>query len=270
MSGWVAGAVAVGTIGGAYLSSQAAKSAASTQAAAADRATAAQQAGLAEQTAINAPFVDKGTAALNKLSAMTEPGGRLTQDFSYAPFDYNQNTDPGTQFRLQQGLNAMNATAAARGGLISGNALKAGQDYGQAQGSQEYGNAFNRYLSNYANAQNTFQLNRNNLTEPLKFLTSIGQAAGSNQAANIGNFANASAANTIGAANANAAGQIGSANAYNSAIGQGINAYQTNQLINAVGNRSAYGNNSIGNLSTTDANSYGAGWGPTGYTGTTN
>jgi hypothetical protein len=237
MSGWVAGAVVVAGATSAYMSSQAAKSAASTQAAAADRATAAQQAGLTAQEAISAPFVDKGTAAMNRLATMTEPGGRLTQDFAYAPFDYNQNTDPGSQFRMQQGLNAMNATAAARGGLISGNALKAGQDYGQAQGSQEYGSAFNRYLQNYANAQNTYQMNRNNLTQPLQFLTSIGQAAGANQAANIGNFANAQAANITGAANATAAGQVGSANAYNTALGQGVGQLQMNQLIN----RSSYG-----------------------------
>ena len=259
MSGWVAGAVAVGTIGGAYISSQAAKSAASTQAAAADRATAAQQAGLAEQTAINAPFVDKGTAALNKLAEMTEPGGRLTKDFEYQPFNYQ--ADPGYAFRMKEGLNAMNATAAARGGLISGNALKAGQVYGQEMGSQEYQNSFNRYLQNYANAQNTFQLNRNNLTDPLKFLTSIGQGAGANQAANIGNFANASAANTMGAANAQAAGQIGSANAWNSAVGQGINAYQTNQLIN----RSAYSRpSSTSSLFGSSSNGMGSGEGYSG------
>jgi hypothetical protein len=256
MSGWVAGAVAVGTIGGAIISSQASKGAANTQAAAADRATAAQQEGLNQQLAVGAPYVDKGTAAMNRLAAMTEPGGRLTQDFAYAPFEYNQNTDPGTQFRLQQGLNAMNATAAARGGLISGNALKAGQDYGQAQGSQEYGAAFNRYLSNYGNAQNTFQLNRNNLIDPLKFLTSIGQGAAAGQAANIGNFANASATNTIGAGNAQAAGQIGSANAYTNAIGQGIGAYQMNQLIN----RSAYSSPSSNiPMATADQGYYGPG-----------
>jgi hypothetical protein len=175
---------------------------------------------------------------MNRLATMTEPGGRLTQDFTYAPFDYNQNTDPGTQFRMKQGLDAMNATAAARGGLISGNALKAGQIYGQEMGSQEYGAAFNRYLSNRANEQNTFQMNRNNLTQPLQFLTSIGQAAGANQAANIGNFANAQAANITGAANATAAGQVGSANAYSSAMGQGIGQLQMNSLLN----RSAYNN----------------------------
>ena len=226
MSGWVAGAIVVAGATSAYMSSEAAKSAASTQAAAADRATAAAQAGLTSQQAINAPFVDTGTAALNKLSTQA----------AYAPaaFDYNQNTDPGTQFRLTQGLNAMNATAAARGGLISGNALKAGQDYGQAQGSQEYQNAFNRYLT--TNAQNLQAYNTN--TTNLQYQASLGQAAGANQAANIGNATNAMSSNIIGAGNANAAGQVGAANAYTSALGTGIGQYQMNNLIN----RSAYSN----------------------------
>jgi len=235
MSG-VATAIVGGAVIGGVLTSQASKSAASTQADAANQATAAQQQALDRQLELQQPFVTSGTTAVNQLSAMTQPGGAATKEFAYAPFNYNQYTDPGTQFRVQQGLNAMNATAAARGGLISGNALKAGQDYGQAQGSQEYGSAFNRYLQNYANAQNTFQMNRNNLLDPLKFLTNIGQAGASNQAANVGSFGSSQAANITGAANATAAGQVGSANAISNAIGQGIGAYQLNNMIN----KSAY------------------------------
>jgi hypothetical protein len=235
MSG-VATAIVGGAVVGGLLTSQASKSAAQTQADATNQATAAQQQALNQQLALQQPFVGAGTTAVNQLSAMTQPGGAATREFAYAPFNYNQNTDPGTQFRLEQGLKAMNATAAARGGLISGNALKAGQDYGQAQGSQEYGAAFNRYLQNYANTQNTFQMNRNNLLDPLKFLTNIGQAGASNQAANVGQFGSSQAANITGAANATAAGQIGSANAISNALGQGIGGYQMNQLIN----RSAY------------------------------
>jgi len=233
MSG-VATAIVGGAVIGGVLTSQASKSAAQTQANAADRATAAQQEALAQQMELQKPFTTAGTTAVNQLSAMTQPGGEATKQFAYDPFKYQ--ADPGYAFRLKEGMNAMNATAAARGGLISGNALKAGQMYGQEMGSQEYQNSFNRYLQNYANAQNTFQLNRNNLLDPLKFLTNIGQAGASNQAANVGSFGNSQAANTIGAANATAAGQVGSANAISNAIGQGIGGYQMNQLIN----RSAY------------------------------
>jgi hypothetical protein len=102
--------------------------------------------------------------------------------------------------------------------------------------------AFNRYLQNYANSQNTFQMNRNNLINPLQFLTNIGQAGASNQAANVGNFGTSQAANITGGANALAAGQIGSANAYGSALGGIGNAAQTAAMMSMYGNRntSAY------------------------------
>lgn len=234
-----AGIGAAASLFGGSKSSSAATQAAQTQADAANNATAAQQAALERQLALQQPFTTAGTTAVNQLSAMTQPGGALTKEFGYGPFNYQ--ADPGYAFRMKEGLNAMNATAAARGGLISGNALKAGQVYGQEMGSQEYGNAFNRYLQNYANAQNTFQLNRNNLIDPLKFLTNIGQAGASNQAANVGSFGSSQAANTMGAANALAAGQVGSANAYNSALGGIGNAAQTAAMMSLYGgNRSAY------------------------------
>lgn len=236
------GAVAIGgaMVVGSVISSQASKSAAQTQADAASQASATQNAALERQLALQQPFTTAGTTSVNQLSAMTQPGGAATKEFAYDPFNYQ--ADPGYAFRMKEGMNAMNATAAARGGLISGNALKAGQIYGQEMGSQEYGNAFNRYLSNRANAQNTFQMNRNNLLDPLKFLTGIGQAGASNQAANVGNYGTANAANITGAANAQAAGQIGSANAYSNAIGQGVGQYNYNSMLNrfAPQTQSAY------------------------------
>ena len=250
MAGGITAAVVGGAaiLGGAYMSSKAASSAAQTQADAANNATAANQAALERQIQISEPWRTAGTTAVNQLSAMTQPGGAATKEFAYGPFNYQ--ADPGYAFRMKEGLNAMNATAAARGGLISGNALKAGQIYGQEMGSQEYGNAFNRYLSNYSNAQNTFQLNRNNLLEPLKFLSGQGQAAAANQASNVGANAAANTALSTGAANAQAAGQVGSANAYTNAIGQGIGAYQMNQLIN----RSAYNGGGGGSIFSTADN----------------
>jgi hypothetical protein len=250
MSGVATAVVGAAVVGG-YMSSQASKSAAQTQADAANNATAANTAATQQQIALSEPWRTAGTTAVNQLSTMTQPGGALTQEFNYGPFNYNQNTDPGTQFRLQQGLNAMNATAAARGGLISGNALKAGQDYGQAAASQEYQNAFNRYLSNYSNAQNTFQLNRNNLIQPLQFLSGQGQAAAAGQASNIGANAANNAALSTGAANAQAAGQIGAANAYTGAASTGIGQYM---LYNAL-NKSAYSNPYAGNANGTNITS---------------
>ena len=52
--------------------------------------------------------------------------------------------DPGVQFRMDEGRKALEASAAARGGLLSGGTLAALQRQGQELGSQEYGAAWNR------------------------------------------------------------------------------------------------------------------------------
>ena len=181
-----------------------------------------------KQIELQEPWRAAGVNALTKMQ-----GG----DYSPVPtfaFNYNQNTDPGTQFRLQQGLNAMNATAAARGGLISGNALKAGQDYGQAQGSQEYQNAFNRYLTSYNAGTNQ----ANTMYNRSASLAGIGQTA----------------TNQLGSQ----AGQYG-ANAGNSAMTAGANAGNA-QL--ALGNirGSQYGNygNALGKLGSMAGSMFGS------------
>lgn len=77
----------------------------------------------------------------------------------YTPFvapDPSQvQNDPAYQFDVQQGLNALQHSAAAKGGLLSGNTLRAISDYGQGQASNEYQNIFNRALqTNQTNNQN--------------------------------------------------------------------------------------------------------------------
>jgi hypothetical protein len=112
-------------------------------------------------------------------------------------------------------------------------------------------------------------MNRNNLLDPLKFLTNIGQAGASNQAANVGSFGSANAANITGAANATAAGQVGAANAITSGIGNTLGQYQMNTMMNRFMNgqsTSAYNSpKNGGNFMTSDPNSYGDGYGPSGF-----
>lgn len=55
-------------------------------------------------------------------------------------------SDPSYQFRLQQGQQALERSAAAKGMLGSGNILQALQDYGQGAASQEFQNQYNRLL----------------------------------------------------------------------------------------------------------------------------
>jgi hypothetical protein len=238
-SALLGGANVLGSIYGATAS----KNAAQAQIDAASQANQLAYGIYQQNRADQMPFMQAGQGALKQLVAGTAPGGEFAKDFSYAPFDYNANTDPGTQFRLKQGMDAMNATAAARGGLISGNALKAGQDYGQAQGSQEYGNAFNRYLQNYGNAQNTFQVNRANRLNPLQSLAGLGQSSINTTGAMGTNYANTAGGNITGAGNASASGTVGAANAVMGGVSGLSNLYSQNSLLNAIQNqnRTAYG-----------------------------
>lgn len=59
---------------------------------------------------------------------------------------------PGYQFQLQQGQQALNQTAAARGGLLSGAQLKAAQGFGQQQAATGFQSAWERAQAAYQNA----------------------------------------------------------------------------------------------------------------------
>lgn len=69
--------------------------------------------------------------------------------------------EEGYQFRLGEGKKAIDNTAAARGGLVSGATLKALSDYNSGLASEEYGNAFNRFANQRDYNQNTFEDARN-------------------------------------------------------------------------------------------------------------
>jgi hypothetical protein len=240
MSGWVGGAI----VGSAVIGSLASSRASSAQQQAAGEATQAQRDIANEQVALqreqylknlelNAPFREAGLTAQNKLLGYLGLGagdGRYARDFSMA--DYQ--ADPGYAFRLSEGTKALDRTAASRGGLLSGAALKGAQRYGQDLASQEYQNAFNRY-----------QINRSNQLNPLQSLMGTGQTAtgqdisgGANYASNVGNalgaYGSAAASNAIGAGNARASGYVGGANAISSGLGQGLNFYQNQNLMNTM------------------------------------
>jgi hypothetical protein len=85
--------------------------------------------------------------------------------------------DPGYAFRLSEGQQAIDRSAAARGGTQSGAALKAAARYGQNMGSQEYGNAYERYNTN-----------RTNRLAPLGSIATMGANAATNSATAAGDY----------------------------------------------------------------------------------
>lgn len=210
---------------GGVMQSNAAQSAANTQAKSADKATALQKEMWQKQLELQKPFYEAGLTGQNALLQYLGLGGDTTAanyGAGMKPFDASMMyEDPGYQFRLSEGVNALNKQAAARGGLMSGSALKAAERYGQDYASGEYNNAFNRYWQN-----------RNQVLNPLQSLLgqaqtsagSIGQA-GQNYATNAGN-------SMMAAGNARASGYMGGANALNSALTGVGNAAQNYSMMN--------------------------------------
>lgn len=209
MAGWMSAAV----VGSALIGADAASSAADTQAGAADRAAQLQKEQFDRQVELQAPFREAGVRALPELEAASR----------YTPFGMDQfQQDPGYAFRLSEGQKALDRQAAARGGLISGGALKAAQRYGQEMGSQEYTNAFNRY-----------QTERNARLNPLQSLAGVGQTSTNALGVAGQNYATG-AGEAIGqAGQARASGYIGGANALSQSLGNYMN-YNQGQQRNAM------------------------------------
>jgi hypothetical protein len=252
----LAGATALGG-GLAYLGSQnaanaqrdAAAQSAAVQKEMADQSIAAQKEMYQQGRTDLAPYREGGVTAQNQLMQMLGIGGdqnaqgygRYTKDFGMSDFT----TDPGYQFRLEQGMKALNASAAAKGMGMSGANIKGATEYGQNMGSQEYQNAFNRYNTNRA-AQ----------LDPLFKLYTGGQAAAAGSAAgaanlgaNLGNtYSNLGTNLGTAATNAGAAaagGYVAGGNAINSTIGALGNQYMNAQ--NAA-NQTSYQNNLLAAL----------------------
>lgn len=192
----VVGGAVIGAAGSAYASNQSSK-AAKAQANAAQAAS-DQQLAMYNQTREDlSPYTQAGQTSLSQLMDQMGQGGYFDQTYSGQDL-YN---DPSYQFRLKQGLNSVQSSAAAQGGLLSGATLKALNNYASDYASQEYSNAYNRF-----NADQTNRFNR------LSSLAGMGQ----NAAAQVGNnglqTAQAVANNTMAGANATAAGTVASAN----------------------------------------------------------
>jgi hypothetical protein len=214
---WVGTAV----VGSTLVSLYSANKAADTQAGAMNRAADLQYKQYQQDVARQKPFYNVGVNALPELVKASK----------YTPFSMDQfQQDPGYAFRLKEGQQALDRQAAARGGLISGGALKAAQRYGQEMGSQEYTNAFNRYQ-----AERTARLN------PLQSLTGMGQttaqqigSAGRSMASNVGEAIGSGAA-------ARASGYVGTANALTGGLGTYLNYTQNQNLLASLQNRGGGG-----------------------------
>lgn len=211
MSGIATAVVGGAVIGGvaSYLGSEAqsdaARDAASASADSARYSTDIQKQIYDQTRADQTPWREAGANALAQLTAGTGEGGDLVRPFSMADYE----ADPGYAFRMSEGMKAIERSAAARGGALSGGALRATERFGQGLASDEYGRAFERY-----------QVNQGNRFNRLASLAGVGQTAnaatgqaGSNYANAITGISQADATNQgnaiLAAGNARASGYAG-------------------------------------------------------------
>jgi hypothetical protein len=203
---WIAAAA---TVASAVIGSSASRSAANTQARSAERAAQLQKEMFDKQVEMLGPYTGAGQAGTNRLLEYLGIGGdpnaqgygSLGGGFTMERF----NEDPFYQYSLNQGIKDLERTAAARGGLLSGNTIRG---YKTVQG-KEYENAFNRYFTN-----------RSNTLAPYAGLMNTGVNAVGTLSGAAQNYASGAGDAYMGAGNARASGYIGSANALTNAIGQ--------------------------------------------------
>lgn len=177
-----------------------------------------QAAAAAEANRVNKQIYDQQRSDLSGYRDLGQLGldqinnnlGSLTANFTMDNFQ----KDPGYDFRMQQGQQALERSAAARGGLLGGAALKQVARYGQEYASNEYDKAYNR-----------FNQDRDQSYSKLMGLVGTGQNAAAQTGAAAQNYANAYGQNVTGAANAKAAAGMAEGSALMGLVGQGIGAY---------------------------------------------
>ena len=160
------------------------------------------------------PYTNAGSQAISSLQNDLSNGSGFAAPFAMKDF-YNS---PGYQFTLQQGQNAINNSAAAKGGLLSGAAGKGLAQYSAGLANQTYNSAYSNYLQNRQQGYNE-----------LAGVAGMGQQATQNVNSATQNIAGQQAQNTIGAGNAAAAGIMGMAGAAGSGANTLGQAYQAKQ-----------------------------------------
>lgn len=162
-----------------------------------------------------APYRTAGYSALDKLQSLID---------SYQPFDGAElQRDPGYQFGLNEGRNAIEQSAAARGSLLSGKTLK----------------DLARYATDYAgtkfNERGAFRMGeRAQRYNELAGLSGTGQSAAMG-GAQIGSGLSTSIADLLGSGGAaRAAGIVGGANALGNAFTNAGNMYYQQSMLDRL------------------------------------
>jgi hypothetical protein len=203
MSGWVAGAVVVGSVASSYMQSQAAGKAADQYAGQAERGLQYNREMFNLINEQNAPYRATGERGATLYNQLADTGYLTAQP------SMNDLTRlmPNYKFNLDQGMGQLNSQINAAGGAVSGNAIQGAQQFAQGYAGNALADAFNQY-----------QANRSNVVSNVNALTGVGQNANATTAT-AASGASANASNLLSSiGNAQAAGTMGQANAWASGL----------------------------------------------------
>ena len=199
--------------------------------------------------AIQRPWVDAGTTAINSVSSGTQPGGRFYQTpqlSNYSMADFQNSPEYQLMLTQQQNiLDANRAGAAANGSFGSGNQKVALQRLAGQNAESYFQQGYNNNLTEYNANVNAFGMDYNRLAG----LAGIGQTS-AGQVASQGIQTGQGIANTLG----NYGNQVGQ-NYQN--IGNAMGGMQ-NQLMGAYG---AYNQNNMYQSYLTNMSNNITGWG---------
>lgn len=216
----IIGSAVIGAGTGIYASNKAS----SAQAKAAEQQAQTAKDTLTSQQAIAAPYTIAGSFGVNELARqLGVAGDSSSAGYGSLMKEYDPSTftaDPGYGFRMAEGQKALERSAAARGGLLSGSAMKGTLNYAQGLASQEYQNAFNRYTSE-----------RNRRYDMLRGLTDVGAGAAGSMVGAAGTAGANTATAQGNAGAAQASGYVGAANAITGGVSN-ISSYLQNKPLN--------------------------------------
>jgi hypothetical protein len=208
MTFWVAGAVLVGGV----VAGAGSAVAGSEQAGADKTAANTQQSMFNTIVGQEQPFMQAGYGATSQLSNLlgtsgnTGAAGYGSLDAPFTPQDYLNNQDPGYQFQLQTGGQAVRNADTPGLGALSGASLKDLMGFNQQMAATGYQNAFNRY-----------QTQQSNVFGRLSGLAGLGQNAASNTGTAGTSLGTGIAQAQAAQGAATAGGIVGSTNALGSA-----------------------------------------------------
>jgi hypothetical protein len=182
------------------------------------------------------PYNAFGRDNLTRLRDLSAPGGDLDQtfdeEFHYDPSKLRET--PGYQFRLEEGLKALERSGAARGMVLSGAMLKGTERFAQDYASNENDKEYGRQLGEFNLRRDVFRQNQSDRFGRLRDMVGVGERAAGAVADNERLTAQQLAELRTEEANARAAGDVEGSNALSNILQTGVATLQDMQLLERI------------------------------------